>query len=124
MSTPDLQIPPELKDGPESWEVALASFVENLVICQLSQETTAQQLLALFDTPENLRIPSPEVFYYCACAELLSATREYSEAGEHIALIAGLFGLLEAEGLKRDDTYGVHAFMNGFISPTLRQLAQ
>ncbi|KAJ6507621.1 hypothetical protein DFH09DRAFT_1101009 [Mycena vulgaris] len=28
-----------------------------------------------------------------------------------------------AEGLKRDDPYGVHTFMNTFVSPTLRQLA-
>ncbi|KAJ6583471.1 hypothetical protein DFH09DRAFT_1144584 [Mycena vulgaris] len=123
MSAPNLQVPPELEDGPQPWETALTDSVANLVICQLSQETTAQQLLALFDTPENLRIPSPEVFYYCACAELLSATPEYSEAGEHIALIAGLFGLLKVEGLKRDDPDGVHTFMNAFVSPTLRQLA-
>jgi hypothetical protein len=124
MSALDLQVPPELEDGPESWEASLTNFIANLVICQLSQGTTAQQLLALFDTPENFQIPSPEVFYYCARAELLSATREYSEAGEHIALIAGLFGLLKAEGFKRDDPDGVYAFMNAFVSPTLRQLAQ
>ncbi|KAJ6521079.1 hypothetical protein DFH09DRAFT_1193251 [Mycena vulgaris] len=105
----DLQVPPELEGGPEPWEAALSNFVENLVISQLSEETTAQQLLALFDTPENLRTRSPELFYYCAffyycaCTELLSTTRQYNEAGEHIALIAGLFGLLKAEGLKRDD---------------------
>ncbi|KAJ7790471.1 hypothetical protein B0H14DRAFT_210622 [Mycena olivaceomarginata] len=101
-------------------------LVENLVICQLSEETTAQQLLALFDTPENLRIQGSEMFYYCACAELLSATRLYSEAGEHIALIAGLFGLLKAEGLKRDDPDdpdGTQTFMNVLVSPTVRQLA-
>ncbi|KAF7348761.1 hypothetical protein MVEN_01395500 [Mycena venus] len=123
MSALDLQVPPELQDGLEPWEAILTNFVANLVICQLSLKTTAQQLLALFDTPENLRIPSPEVFYYCACAEMLSATREYSEAGEYIALIAGLFGLLKAEGLQRDDPNGEHAFMNTFVSPTLRQLA-
>ncbi|KAJ6492976.1 hypothetical protein DFH09DRAFT_1451343, partial [Mycena vulgaris] len=69
-----IAVPPELEDGPKPWEAALTNFVANLVICQLSQETTAEQLLMPFDTPENLRIPSPEVFYYCACAELLSAT--------------------------------------------------
>ncbi|KAJ6551056.1 hypothetical protein DFH09DRAFT_1168250 [Mycena vulgaris] len=100
MSALDVQVP---QGGPEPWEAELSNFVENLIICQLSDETTAQQLLALFDTPENLQIRSPELFYYCACTELPSATRQYSEAGEHIALIAGLFGLLKAEGLKRDD---------------------
>ncbi|KAJ6532567.1 hypothetical protein B0H19DRAFT_1383946 [Mycena capillaripes] len=123
MSALDLQVP---QGGPELWEAELSTFVEDLVICQLSEETTAQQLLALFDTPENLRIRSPELFYYCACTELLSATRQYSEAGEHIALIAGLFGLLKAEGLKRDDPEdpdGVQTFMNVLVSPTVRQLA-
>ncbi|KAJ7353094.1 hypothetical protein DFH08DRAFT_855918 [Mycena albidolilacea] len=123
MSALDLQVP---QGGPHPWEDELSNFVENLVICQLSEETTAQQLLALFDTPENLRIQGSEMFYYCACAELLSATRLYSEAGEHIALIAGLFGLLKAEGLKRDDPDdpdGTQTFMNVLVSPTVRQLA-
>jgi hypothetical protein len=124
MSALDLQVP---QGGPHPWEDELSNFVENLVIYQLSEETTAQQLLALFDTPENLRIQGPEMFYYCACAELLSATRLYSEAGEHIALIAGLFGLLKAEGLKRDDPDdpdGTQTFMNVLVSPTVRQLAE
>ncbi|KAJ6526325.1 hypothetical protein B0H19DRAFT_1275692 [Mycena capillaripes] len=125
MSALDLQVPPEFVGGPEPWETALSNFVENLVICQLSEETTAQELLALFDTLESFPIPCPEVFYYCACTELLSATRKYSDAGEHIALIDGVFGLLRAEGLKRDPDGpdDVFTFMNTFVAPTLRQLA-
>jgi hypothetical protein len=108
----------------EEWEAALnirRRWVANLVRCELSREKTALQLFELFDAPEDL--PNPELFYYYACAELLEATREYSEAGEHIALIAGLFGLLKAEGLKRDGPRGESVFGNSIFFPTLRQLA-
>ncbi|KAJ7862409.1 hypothetical protein B0H14DRAFT_2740596, partial [Mycena olivaceomarginata] len=123
MSALDLQVP---QGGPHPWEDELSNFVEKPRHLSALGGDTAQQLLALFDTPENLRIQGSEMFYYCACAELLSATRLYSEAGEHIALIAGLFGLLKAEGLQRDDPEdpdGTQTFMNVLVSPTVRQLA-
>ncbi|KAJ6506074.1 hypothetical protein DFH09DRAFT_1101496 [Mycena vulgaris] len=86
----------EEQDG---WEAAISAFVINLVLHRLSHEKPAAQLFALFDAPEY----QPMLFYY-ACADLLDATRELSEAGEHIGLVAALFGLLKEEGLKRDDT--------------------
>ncbi|KAF7353072.1 hypothetical protein MVEN_01275100 [Mycena venus] len=101
-----------------AWEAAIETFVTNLVICKLSHETTAAQLFALFDAPEH----QPQLFYY-ACADLLSATREYNDAGEHIALIAALFGLLKEEGLKRDGPDGEGGFGNAVVFPTIRALA-
>ncbi|KAJ6471775.1 hypothetical protein C8R47DRAFT_743577 [Mycena vitilis] len=121
MSAPKLPVP-ELQDGPETWEATLTTFVKNLVMHELSQASTADQLLALFETPENLRAYSPAVFYFIACAELLDATVEDTRAGQHIALIAELFGLLRAEGLKRDPD-GVFTLMTLFVGPMLRQLA-
>jgi hypothetical protein len=108
----------------EEWEAALnisRKWVPNLVHCELSHEKTAQQLFESFDVPEHLQ--NLELFYYYACADLLIATREYSEAGEHIALIAELCGLLKAEGLKRDDPEGVFVWGNSIFFPILRQLA-
>ncbi|KAJ7458742.1 hypothetical protein B0H11DRAFT_183611 [Mycena galericulata] len=115
---------PAFEEVKEEWEAALnihRRWVANLVRCELSREKTARQLFELFDAPEGL--PNPELFYYYACTELLEATREYSEAGEHIALIAGLFGLLKAEGLKQDGPRGESVFGNSIFFPTLRQLA-
>ncbi|KAJ6559984.1 hypothetical protein B0H19DRAFT_1260652 [Mycena capillaripes] len=88
----------------EEWEAALnirRTWAANLVRCELSCEKTPLQLFEFFDAPDDL--PNPELFYYYACAELLELTRDYRDAGEHIALIAELFGLLKAEGLKRDE---------------------
>lgn len=99
---------PASEEVKEEWEAALnirRRWAANIVRCELSREKIALQLFELFDAPEDL--PNTELFYYYACAELLEATREYSEAGEHIALIAGLFGLLKAEG--RDSNGTVHA---------------
>ncbi|KAI0039386.1 hypothetical protein FA95DRAFT_1599853 [Auriscalpium vulgare] len=101
----------------DAWEAAINAFVTNVVLYKLSSETTAAQLFALFDAPEH----QPTLFYY-ACADLLSATREYSDAGEHIALIAALFELLKEEGLRRDDADGFGAFGNAVVFPTLRRL--
>ncbi|KAJ7429280.1 hypothetical protein B0H11DRAFT_2147099 [Mycena galericulata] len=115
---------PAFEEVKEEWEAALnirRRWVTNLVRCELSRERTALQLFELFDAPEGL--PNPELFYYYACTELLEATREYSEAGENIALIAGLFGLLKAEGLKQDGPRGESVFGNSIFFPTLRQLA-
>ncbi|KAJ6556189.1 hypothetical protein B0H19DRAFT_1152153 [Mycena capillaripes] len=117
-------MPPAFEDVKEEWEAALNSrrrWVANLVRCELSHEKTALQLFELFDVPEDL--PNTELFYYYACSELLEATREYSAAREHIALIAGLFGLFKAEGLKRDGPRGESVFGNSVFYPTLRQLA-
>ncbi|KAF7355027.1 hypothetical protein MSAN_01418200 [Mycena sanguinolenta] len=102
----------------DEWAAAINTFVNNLVICKLSHETTAAELFALFDAPQH----QPLLFYY-ACADLLKATREFSDAAEHIALIAGLFGLLKEEGLRRDGPDGHGAFGNAVVFPTLRALA-
>ncbi|KAJ7223288.1 hypothetical protein GGX14DRAFT_657841 [Mycena pura] len=115
---------PPFEEVKEEWEAALdlrRRWVANLVRCELSHEKTALQLFELFDVPDDL--PNTELFYYSACAELLEATREYSDAGEHIALIAGLFALFKAEGLKRDGPRGESVFGNSVFYPTLRQLA-
>ncbi|KAJ7642580.1 hypothetical protein DFH06DRAFT_1137134 [Mycena polygramma] len=126
MSALDPGVAPEFEDGLETWDVTLANFIDNLFIHELSKGRTAQQLLALFDTPENLGVDSPEFFYYHACDELLSATREHSEAGAHISLLAELFALLRTEGFKRDpdqnDSDAVFTMMTIVIGPTLREL--
>ncbi|KAJ7233126.1 hypothetical protein B0H12DRAFT_1076674 [Mycena haematopus] len=93
----------------DEWAAAISTF--------LSPETTAAGLFALFDAPEH----QPLLFYY-ACADLLKATREFSDAAEHIALIAALFGLLKEEGLRRDGPDGHGAFGNAIVFPTLRAL--
>ncbi|KAJ6536113.1 hypothetical protein B0H19DRAFT_1270913 [Mycena capillaripes] len=108
----------------EEWQAALdisRRWVPNLVHCELSREKTALQLFELFDVPEDL--PNVELFYYYACADLLEATRDYAETGEHIALISELCGLLKAEGLKRDNPDGVLVWGNGIFFPMLRHLA-
>ncbi|KAJ7681560.1 hypothetical protein B0H17DRAFT_1333649 [Mycena rosella] len=101
----------------ETWEAAIDAFVTNLILYKLSHETTAAELFKLFDAPEN----QPLLFYY-ACADLLNATREFSDAAEHIALIAALFGLLKEEGLKRDGPAGGGSFGNTIVFPSLRAL--
>ncbi|KAJ7607104.1 hypothetical protein DFH06DRAFT_1309620 [Mycena polygramma] len=125
MSGLDPDLPPQLQDGPTSWKSTLAAFVNDLFVHELPHGRTAHQLLALFDTPENLRVDSPEFFYYYACDNLLCATRRHREAGGHIALIAELFGLLRAEGFKRDpdqdDSDAVFTMMTIIIGPTLRE---
>ncbi|KAJ7097676.1 hypothetical protein C8R44DRAFT_811915, partial [Mycena epipterygia] len=80
-------------------------------------EATPAQLFALFDSPEH----QPLLFYY-ACSYLLSATCEFGE-GQHVGLVAGLFGLLKEEGLKRDGPDGLGAFANAIVFPTLRACA-
>jgi len=124
MAATDQRLPAPFTEGPNAseeeqnaWEAAINTFVTNLVICELSNETTAAQLFALFDAPEH----QPELFYY-ACADLLRATREYGDAGPHITLIAALFGLLKEEGLKRDGPDGEGGFGNAVVFPTLRAL--
>ncbi|KAJ7642581.1 hypothetical protein DFH06DRAFT_1213925 [Mycena polygramma] len=108
----------------ESWKATLATFVNDLFIHELPQGRTAHQLLALFDTPESLGVDHPQFFYYHACDKLLSATRRHSEAGEHIAVIAELFGLLRVEGVRRDpeedDSEAVFTMMTVVVGPTLR----
>ncbi|KAJ6516221.1 hypothetical protein C8R45DRAFT_236117 [Mycena sanguinolenta] len=106
----------------DEWAAAINTFVNNLVICRLSRETTAAELFTPFAAPQH----QPMLFYY-ACADLLKATREFSDAAEHIALIAKLFGLLKEEGLKRDSKQdipdGIGTFGNAVVFPTIRALA-
>ncbi|KAJ7367971.1 hypothetical protein DFH08DRAFT_10695 [Mycena albidolilacea] len=118
LPAPFAEAPNESEEEQNAWEASIAAFVTNLVLYKLSPETTAAQLFALFDAPEH----QPLLFYY-ACAELLKATREFSDAGEHIALVAALFGLLKAEGLKRDGPDGHGGFGNAVVFPTIRGLA-
>ncbi|KAJ7141954.1 hypothetical protein C8R43DRAFT_586417 [Mycena crocata] len=109
---------PESEAEQDTWEAAISAFVMNIVIFKLSPGTTPAQLLALFAAPEY----QPLLFYY-ACADLLRATREFSDADEHLALLAALFRLLKEEGLKRDDREGEGVFGNAVVFPTLRALA-
>jgi hypothetical protein len=111
--------PNESAQEQDEWEAAITTFTTHLVIYKLSHDTTPAQLLALYDAPEH----QPLLFYF-ACAKLLSATREFSEAGEHLGLVAGLFELLKAEGLRRDGPDGYGAFGNAIVFPTLRALAR
>ncbi|KAJ7738758.1 hypothetical protein B0H16DRAFT_1694710 [Mycena metata] len=101
----------------DAWDASIGEFVTDLVLDKLSHETTAGQLFALFDAPQH----QPLLFYY-ACSHLLRATREFSEAGQHISCIAALFGLLKDEGLKRDGPDGRGAFGNAIVFPKLRAL--
>ncbi|KAJ7701411.1 hypothetical protein B0H17DRAFT_1045304 [Mycena rosella] len=101
----------------KAWDAGIYTFVANLVID--IEETTAAQLFALFDAPEN----DPALFYL-ACTHLLRATRQCCQVGEHVAIIAALFGLLKAEGLKRDDPDGEDTFELAYAYPTLRLLAE
>ncbi|KAJ7642582.1 hypothetical protein DFH06DRAFT_1477357 [Mycena polygramma] len=122
MAAPALSVPePQCEQQP--WEAALTTFVENLFMYQLPQSPTAQRLFESFDTPENLRVGSPASFYHRACAELLDDTREYMEAGGQIKVIAELFGLLRAEGLKRDLGDDESTLTTDFVGPKLRALA-
>ncbi|KAJ7090695.1 hypothetical protein C8R44DRAFT_891859 [Mycena epipterygia] len=125
MATLDPTLPAPYTEAPnasekeqDAWEAAISAFVTNLVIYKLSPGTTPAQLFALFDAPQN----QPLLFYY-ACAHLLRATREFSDAAEHIALVAALFALLKEEGLRRDGPDGEGAFGNTIVFPTLRELA-
>ncbi|KAJ7501015.1 hypothetical protein B0H11DRAFT_1993373 [Mycena galericulata] len=124
MATLDSTLPDPYTEAPsaseneqDAWEAAISAFVTNLVIYKLSPDTTPAQLFALFDAPQH----QPLLFYY-ACAHLLRATREFSDAAEHIALVAALFGLLKEEGLRRDGPDGEGAFGNAIVFPTLREL--
>ncbi|KAJ7029754.1 hypothetical protein C8F04DRAFT_1115757 [Mycena alexandri] len=101
----------------DAWDASIGEFVTDLVLDKLSHEASAAQLFALFDAPEH----QPLLFYY-ACSHLLRATREISEAGEHISRIAALFELLKDEGLKRDGPDGQGAFGNAIVFPKLRAL--
>ncbi|KAJ7895198.1 hypothetical protein B0H14DRAFT_2558776 [Mycena olivaceomarginata] len=69
----------------------------NILIFELSPETTPTQLFTLFNEPQH-----QPILFYCACAQLLAVTRELRVAEEHILLIAALFGLLKKEGLAPD----------------------
>ncbi|KAJ7721246.1 hypothetical protein DFH07DRAFT_857970 [Mycena maculata] len=114
---PYTEAPSASEKEQDAWEAAISAFVTNLVIYKLSPDTTPAQLFALFDAPQH----QPLLFYY-ACAHLLRATREFSDAAEHIALVAALFGLLKEEGLRRDGSGGEGAFGNAIVFPTLREL--
>ncbi|KAJ7690549.1 hypothetical protein B0H17DRAFT_1201671 [Mycena rosella] len=124
MSTQEPRLSAPYPRGPneaaeeDSWEADIRIFVTILVRYRISNETTAEHLLSLFDAPENDSL----VFYY-ACIHLLRATRRFHAAGQHIALIATLFRLLKEEGLRRDDPSGEDAFGLSFLFPTLRRLA-
>ncbi|KAK7061439.1 hypothetical protein R3P38DRAFT_2595932 [Favolaschia claudopus] len=118
LPTPYAESPNESEAEQTAWEAAIDIFVTNLVLYKLSVETTPADLFALFDASEH----QPLLFYY-ACAGLLKATQESSDAAEHISLIAALFGLLKEEGLKRDDSNGSGTFGNTVVFPTLRALA-
>ncbi|KAJ6565244.1 hypothetical protein DFH09DRAFT_1363852 [Mycena vulgaris] len=124
MADPEPRLPAPYTEGPneseqeqDGWNAAIRAFVTNLVLYKLSHDTTAVELFALFDAPEH----QPMLFYH-ACADLLSAMREFADAREHVALVAALFGLLKEEGLKRDDADGLSAFGNAIVFPTLRAL--
>ncbi|KAJ7068729.1 hypothetical protein C8F01DRAFT_1119126 [Mycena amicta] len=106
------------------WMLSYSTTITNIFLHHLGHETTPQQLLALFDAPETLDMsPGPTAgFYYYACAFLIEKTQSCVEAGEHIVLIAGLFGLLKAEGLRRDNEYGLSAMLSTVVGPTIRQL--
>jgi hypothetical protein len=69
----------------------------NILIFELSPETTPTQLFTLFNEPQH-----QPILFYCACGQLLAVTREFRVAEEHILLIAALFGLLKKEGLAPD----------------------
>ncbi|KAF8211465.1 hypothetical protein K438DRAFT_1807346 [Mycena galopus ATCC 62051] len=118
LPAPYAEAPNESAEEQDAWEAAINTFVTHLVICKLSQETTAAELFALFNAPQH----QPLLFYY-ACADLLKATREFTDAAEHIALIAALFRLLKEEGLRREGPNGEDAFGNAVVFPTLRALA-
>ncbi|KAJ7607103.1 hypothetical protein DFH06DRAFT_1149577 [Mycena polygramma] len=122
MVAPDLPVP-EPQGEQQPWEAALTTFVENLFMYQLPQSPTAQRLFESFGTPEDLGADNAASFYYRACAELLDDTREYMEAGGQIRVIAELFELLRAEGLKRDPEGGESTFITDFVGPKLRALA-
>ncbi|KAJ7184748.1 hypothetical protein C8R46DRAFT_1065051 [Mycena filopes] len=101
----------------DAWDASISEFVTDLVLNKLSHETSAAELFADFDAPEN----QPLLFYY-ACSHLLRATREFSEAADHITRIAALFELLKDEGLKRDGPDGEGAFGHAIVFPKLRAL--
>ncbi|KAJ7445042.1 hypothetical protein FB451DRAFT_1568185 [Mycena latifolia] len=117
LPAPYTEAPNESEEEQDAYEAAIGAFVTNLVIRKLSPNTTANQLFALFDAPEH----QPLLFSF-ACSHLLRATREFSEAREHVALVAALFGLLKEEGLKRDGPNGEGAWGNAIVFPTLRAL--
>ncbi|KAJ6479503.1 hypothetical protein C8R47DRAFT_1137076 [Mycena vitilis] len=104
----------------EAWEAAISTYITHIVIYKLSPETTPAALFAPFAAPQH-----PPLLFAHACAHLLRATRETSEAGAYIPLLGGLFGLLKDEGLRRDadNADAVGAWGNAVVFPTLRALA-
>ncbi|KAJ6557569.1 hypothetical protein B0H19DRAFT_1261177 [Mycena capillaripes] len=114
---PRLPAPYTSADEEDAWEAAIGTFVTHLVIYNLAPDTTPAQLFAPFAAPEH-----PPLLFYHACAHLLRATRDTSEAAQYIPLLAGLFALLKEAGLKRDDADGVGAWGNAIVFPTLRAL--
>ncbi|KAJ7088439.1 hypothetical protein B0H15DRAFT_800914 [Mycena belliarum] len=117
-------LPAPYADGPDASEeeqdayaAAIDAFVTHLVLYNLSEETTAAELFKPFATPEH----QPMLFAY-ACANILSATHELSDAAPHLPLLAALFALLKDEGLRRDGNDGMGMWGNTIVFPALRGL--
>ncbi|KAJ7074588.1 hypothetical protein C8F01DRAFT_1101042 [Mycena amicta] len=117
LPSPYTEGPNESAEEQDAWVSAINNFITHLVICDLDCDTTAEQLFEPFTDRQH----QPLLFYY-ACAALLQATRENTEAGEYVGLIAGLFARLKEEGLKRDGPNGYGAYGNAVVFPTLRSL--
>ncbi|KAJ7660256.1 hypothetical protein DFH06DRAFT_1194122 [Mycena polygramma] len=104
----------------DAWEAAISTYITHIVIYKLAPGTTPTDLFAPFAAPEH-----PPLLFAYACAHLLRATRETSEAGPYILLLAGLFALLKDEGLRRDanNADATGAWGNAVVFPHLRALA-
>ncbi|KAJ7056844.1 hypothetical protein C8F01DRAFT_1155342, partial [Mycena amicta] len=117
---PYTEPPNESAEELEVWAIAIEASINHIVVHKLSHQTTASQLFldARFNSPLH-----QDLLYYHACAYLLTATREHSEAGDYIPLIAELFTLLKEEGLRRDKDRSAHiTWGRSVVFPFLRAI--
>ncbi|KAF7311941.1 hypothetical protein MIND_00205500 [Mycena indigotica] len=121
LPNPYTEGPDASEEEQDAWATGIDSFIQHLVANKINHQTTATQVFldSGFNEPQH-----QDLLYYYSCAGLLTATRENSQAGPYILIIAEFFKLLKEEGLKRDKTPSAHrSWGNAVVFPTLRGIA-